>query len=242
MDLDYTQMARLVEAPRGTILKSVDGIPDPIYPPGIDLKRQARTARRRFYPVTLLYTLYGLPVIWRAARVHLWSTLAFVALGIGCWTLVEYLVHRFVLHGRFPDGRGLRHTVHRFFDTSHGDHHLRPWDGMYINGFLDTLPFALLLAGLSWLFPLATAPVFVAALLVCYVAEEWVHYSVHFHRFRWRYFDYIRRHHLYHHSPRGKEIAFGLTNSLWDVALETRIPAADRRLLYRRGVDRAAVS
>jgi sterol desaturase/sphingolipid hydroxylase (fatty acid hydroxylase superfamily) len=84
--------------------------------------------------------------------------------------------------------------------------------------------------------------VFVATLLVSYVVEEWVHYSVHFHRFRWRYFDYIRRHHMYHHSPRGKEIAFGLSNSLWDVVLDTRIPAEDRQRLYRRGQERALVS
>ena len=229
-----------MEAPRGIILKSVHGIPSPIYPPGIDLRRESRTARRRFYPVTILYTAYGLPLVATAARVNPWSTLGFAAAAVAVWTLVEYLVHRFVLHGRFPDGRGLRHVVHRFFDTSHGDHHQRPWDGMYINGFFDSLPFAVLFVALSWLSPLPTAPVFVATLLVCYVAEEWVHYSVHFHRFRWRYFDYIRRHHLYHHSPRGKEIAFGLTNGIWDIVLDTRIAAEYRKILYRRGAERAA--
>ena len=87
---------------------------------------------------------------------------------------------------------------------------------MYINGFLDSLPFAVAFGLLSFLAPLPTAPVFVASLLQCYVVEEWVHYTVHFHRFRWRYFDYIRRHHLYHHSPRGVDIAFGLTSGMWD--------------------------
>jgi len=231
-----------VEAPRGTVLKSIHGIPNPIYLPGIDLPREARTARRRFYPITLLYCGYGLPLIAVAARTHPWSTLALVAAGVAFWTLLEYLVHRFVLHGRFSDGRGLKHLVHRLLDTSHGDHHQRPWDGMYINGFLDSLVLAVPLLALGWLFPLHTAPVFVATLLVSYVAEEWVHYSVHFHRFRWRYFDYIRRHHMYHHSPRGKDIAFGLTNGLWDVVLDTRIPAEDRRLLYCRGQERALAS
>ncbi len=231
-----------MEAPRGTVLKSVHGIPNPIYPPGIDLPREARTARRRFYPITALYCAYGLPLIAVAAPTHPWSTLGFVAAGVAFWTLLEYLVHRFVLHGRFPDGGGLKHVVHRLLDTSHGDHHLRPWDGMYINGFFDSLALAVPLVALGWLFPLHTAPVFVATLLLCYVAEEWVHYTVHFHRFRWRYFDYIRRHHMYHHSPRGKDIAFGLTNSIWDVALSTRIPAEDRERLYRRDQERALVS
>ena len=225
-----------MEAPRGSVLKSVHGIPLPVYPQGIDLPREARTARRRFYPVTILYTAYAVVVLGLALRVRPWTAIAFFALGVAVWTWLEYTVHRHVLHGRFPDGPGwLQHRMHRFFDTMHGDHHLRPWDGMYINGFLDSLPFAVLFALLSFLAPLPTAPAMVAGLLECYVIEEWVHYTVHFHRFRWRYFDYIRRHHLYHHSPRGVDIAFGLTNGMWDIVLGTRIPATDRRLLYARG-------
>ena len=225
-----------MEAPRGSVLKSVHGIPFPTYPQGIDLPREARTARRRFYPVTILYTAYMLVVLPLALRRRPWQALAFVALGVAVWTWLEYTVHRHVLHGRFPDGPGwLRHHLHRFFDTMHGDHHLRPWDGMYINGFLDSLPFAAAFAFVSLLAPLPTAPVMVAGLLECYVVEEWVHYTVHFHRFRWRYFDYIRRHHLYHHSPRGGDIAFGLTSGLWDAVLGTRIAPIDRRLLYARG-------
>ncbi len=212
------------------------GIPSPVYPPGIDLPREARTARRRFYPVTILYTAYAVVVVGLGLRARPWTALLYVALGVAVWTWLEYTVHRHVLHGRFPDGPGwLQHQMHRFFDTMHGDHHLRPWDGMYINGFLDSLPFAVAFVLLGSLAPLPTAPVMVAALLECYVAEEWVHYTVHFHRFRWRYFDYIRRHHLYHHSPRGVDIAFGLTSGMWDAVLGTRIPAADRRLLYARG-------
>lgn len=47
-----------------------------------------------------------------------------------------------------------------------------------------------------------------------------------------RYFRYIRRHHLYHHSPKGMEIAYGLTNGFWDIVYETRIPPDIRRALY----------
>lgn len=219
----------------GSILKSRDGIPLPVFPPGIDLKREARIARRRFYPVTVLYTAYAILVVVAAARAHLVSTLVFVALGVALWTWVEYMVHRFVLHGRFPDGgTRLRRALHRFFDTMHGDHHLRPWDGMHINGHFDTVPFAVVLALASFLGPLHTWPVLIATVLQCYVIEEWVHYSVHFHSFRARYFTYIRKHHLYHHSPRGRELAFGLTNGIWDAVEGTRVPVVDRQLLYGR--------
>ena len=43
---------------------------------------------------------------------------------------------------------------------------------------------------------------FVAGILQAYVVEEWVHHSVHFYQFENLYFRYIKRHHLYHHSPR----------------------------------------
>jgi sterol desaturase/sphingolipid hydroxylase (fatty acid hydroxylase superfamily) len=224
-----------MEAPRGTIRKSIHGIPFPVYPHGIDLGREARTARRRFYPVTVLYTAYASLVVARGLRVAALTTVGALVLGTAVWTCLEYTVHRFVLHGRFPDGPGrLRHAAHVFFDSMHGDHHLHPWDGMYINGFLETVPFAVVLGALSFAVPVRGAPTFVAALLQCYVVEEWVHYSVHFHRFRSRYFVYIRRHHLYHHSPRGTDLAYGLTSGLWDAIDGTRIPDADRALLYSR--------
>src|SRR5204862_526533 len=79
--------------------------------------------------------------------------------------------HRFILHGRFPDGPGLlKHRVHTFFDTMHADHHQRPWDGMYINGYLDSIPFAGLFVAVSFLLtPYYKAPVLVAGLLQSYV-------------------------------------------------------------------------
>lgn len=122
----------------------------------------------------------ALAIVSRALRSRPGVTLASLGLGVALWTWLEYMVHRHVLHGRFPDGASrLRHWLHRFFDTMHGDHHLRPWDGMYINGFLDSVPFAALMASLSFLMPLLTAPVVVATLLQCYVIEEWVHYATH---------------------------------------------------------------
>ena len=94
-------------------------------------------------------------------------------------------------------------------------------------------------AGHSWypysfLAPLDTAPVFMAGLLQSYILEEWVHHSVHFCRFRNPYFRYIKRHHLYHHSPKGSDAGFGLTNGFWDVVLQTRFPVEARRALYAR--------
>lgn len=196
---------------------------------------EALKARRRLYPVTALYSAYACTVTFLALRNGPWTTvLAFFGAGVAAWTLVEYLVHRYVLHGRFPDGPGfVQHLLHRSFDHLHIEHHKRPWDGNHVSGTTkDTLPFVLVLAGASYLTPLPTLPVFVAAVLLSYIAEEWVHHSVHFCSFKGRYFQYIRRHHLFHHSPIGSEVGYGLTSGLWDVLCRTRIPAPMRRALY----------
>ena len=98
----------------------------------------------------------------------------------------------------------------------------------------DTGPFALVLAAVGFLFPLYTAPVFLGGLLQAYIAEEWVHHSVHFGQFKGKYFQYIKRHHLYHHSPKGAGVGYGLSSGMWDVVWQTRIPERERRLLYAR--------
>ena len=214
------------------LLKSISGIPDPLFPvpPGVVLADEARTARRRFYPVTILFTSYSLTVIALAFAFHPGYALAYLGMGVMAWTLLEYLVHRYILHGRFPDGHGfLKHRTHTFFDTMHADHHQRPWDGLYINGYLDSIPFAALFVVVSFLLtPFYKAPVLVAGLLQSYVLEEWIHYSVHFCRFKSRYFQYIRLHHWYHHSRRGSSLGFGLTSGLWDRISGTRIPVRRR--------------
>jgi hypothetical protein len=113
--------------------------------------------------VTVLFTTYSAVIVTLALRVQPARALASLALGGVSWTLLEYLVHRYVLHGVFPDGPGLRHRLHALFDSMHGDHHLRPWDGMFINGHVSAVPFAASLALLSLLTPDYAGPVFVAA-------------------------------------------------------------------------------
>ena len=210
-------------------------------PSGVRREVEARKARRRLYPVSVLYTAYAMLILGIALRSpHRWTALVFFGLGIAAWTYLEYLVHRYILHGRFPDGPSpWKHALHKYFDHLHIEHHQRPWDGNHVSGTIrDTLPFAIVLAAACFLFPFHTAPVFLAGLLQAYIAEEWVHHSVHFCQFKGRYFQYIKRHHLYHHSPKGLVVGYGLSSGIWDVVWQTRIPEEERRLLYARSASR----
>jgi sterol desaturase/sphingolipid hydroxylase (fatty acid hydroxylase superfamily) len=217
-----------------TLLKSeVGAFPEPSFPRGIDLRAEDRRARGRLYPVTAMYFTYLFTLAGSAFRSsHTLRALGFAALALPTWTLLEYLSHRYVMHKAFPKGVGLRSRIlHDLFDASHADHHARPWDGLYINGHLDTLLLSGALVPLSFLAPPYTVSATVAMFFACYAAEEWVHHAEHFWNFDLRYFQYLRRRHLYHHSRHGVGMAYGITSGIWDAVFGTRIPAAERQRL-----------
>lgn len=217
-----------------TLLKSEVGpFPEPEFPQGIGLGREDRKARRRLYPVTVIYPACLVILLTLALRSHhLLAGLGFVALGLAAWPPLEHGVHRYILHGVFPRGKGpIARTLHYIFDSAHADHHARPWDGMYINGHLGTLFAAGVLFPLSFLAPHYTLPLFVATLCVCFVAEEWTHHAIHFWNLKSRYFQYVRRRHPFHHSRHGKGVAYGITSGLWDVVAHTRVPRDQREAL-----------
>ncbi len=204
---------------------------------GVYKRQQAAISRGRLYPLTLFYSLYAAAVPFFALRSsHPWVAAAFFSAGIPVWTLVEYLFHWFVLHGHFAPGKGiLRRFLHERLDPLHWDHHKRPFDGRHINGELrDLLPLFFVAAPVSFIAPVYTLPSLLAGVVASYVLEEWIHHSVHFYNFRNPYFRCFKRFHYYHHSPKGMEQGYGLTNGFWDVVFKTRYPASVRQALYRR--------
>ena len=190
-------------------------------------REQSRIARRRLYPLTVFYTTYSLIVaVFGLRSAHKWIGVAFYLAGIAVWTLVEYLFHRYVLHGRFPPGKGLiRRFLHERLDPLHLEHHERPFDGWHISGELkDILPLFFVAAPFSFLFPVYTLPALLAGVLQSYVGEEWTHYFLHFGKFRNRFFRHLKRYHLYHHSPRGMEKGYGITSGVLDLVFHTQYP------------------
>lgn len=198
-------------------------------------REQSRIARRRLYPLTVFYTTYSLivAVLFLRSR-HPWVGAAFYLAGIPMWSLVEYLFHRYVLHGRFPPGKGLiRRFLHERLDPLHWEHHERPFDGWHISGELkDILPLFFVAAPFTFLSPLYTLPPFLAGVVQSYVGEEWTHYFLHFGKSRNRLFRHVKRYHLYHHSPRGMKLGYGITSGFWDLVFHTQYPQPIRKSLF----------
>ncbi len=201
-------------------------------------REQSRIARRRLYPLTAFYTTYSLIVTLLSLRSSQPSMgMVFYLAGIPVWTLVEYLFHRYVLHGRFPPGKGLiRRVLHERLDPLHWEHHERPFDGWHISSEVkDILPLFVVAATFSFLFPVYTLPSVLAGVVQSYVGEEWLHYFLHFGKFRNRYFRQLKRHHLHHHSPRGTEMGYGITSGIWDLVFHAQNPRPVRKLLSKTG-------
>ena len=203
------------------------GIPNPGSPRGVVLAAEARRSRRRLYPVTAIYSSLAIAVLYFGIRSNPSAALLLAAAGLAFWTLVEYLVHRYVLHGIFPAGASAwSRFLNKAFDHLHWQHHLRPWDGNHINGTLfDTLWVVGPAFALSFLAPVHTVPSFLAGFILVYVVEEWCHHSVHFYVLDWRWFRDLKARHFYHHSKFGTNILFGLSNGFWDDVVGTGMPA-----------------
>lgn len=134
--------------------------------------------------------------------------------GVLFWTLLEYLLHRFLGHDRrtWPNAFANEHTRHH----SEGDYFAPTWKKATIA--IVAVPLATGAAALA--LGLKLGAVFGVSLVGMYVAYEVVHRRAHTHRGSGAYGRYLRRHHFYHHfaNPRANH---GVTSPLWDIVFGT---------------------
>jgi sterol desaturase/sphingolipid hydroxylase (fatty acid hydroxylase superfamily) len=160
------------------------------------------------------------------------------AAGILVWTLVEYLIHRFVFHpppdiedetrrilSPLPRGEPAMAALptwrHQFYFLVHGVHHDFPNDlrrlvmPPSVSGPLAVIFYVLFSIGVG-----AAAPALFAGFVTGYLCYDTIHYFTHQGATRGVVGRFQRRHHFRHHyvdSSRG----FGVSSPLWDVALGT---------------------
>lgn len=129
-----------------------------------------------------------------------------VVAGLALWTLLEYLLHRFVLHGLAP------------FSHWHAQHHRQPracigappWLSLPLFGLLLGLP-TLWLAG-RWV-----AVALLLGVLGGYLAYALLHQALHLGgAARSPRLRVWRRRHAQHHRSAPQGSCYGVTNPLWD--------------------------
>jgi cyclopropane-fatty-acyl-phospholipid synthase len=152
--------------------------------------------------LALSITLLAVP----AARTP--AVAALVLAGVAGWTLLEYVLHRFVLHGLQP------------FKGWHDAHHARPTALICA----PTLLSAGLIAGgvfapAWWLGTPWQASALTLGVLAGYLAYATTHHAVHHWHRGGSWLLARKRWHARHHSPRpGQAPCYGVTSGLWDHA------------------------
>jgi sterol desaturase/sphingolipid hydroxylase (fatty acid hydroxylase superfamily) len=199
-------------------------------------REQARKSLKNLYGTTIFYGTYGSIILYLALRSpHPIIAVPFYVVGLWSYTLIEYLAHRWMFHYQFKNVPGVEGYLYRIFESVHNGHHANPLDGDHISGRLrDLMPLFIVAAPLSFIAPVYTLPVLLGGNVQGYVITEWIHHCMHFYRFRDPYFRYARRHHFYHHSPKGVSLGYGVTNGFWDIIFRTRYPKEVRWALHYR--------
>ncbi len=157
------------------------------------------------------YLGYGLLVAATAAATvafvpaaQAWTALAFAVAGAAGWSLAEYLLHRWVLHGLQP------------FQRWHALHHERPRALIATPTVLTmALFFALVFVPALWLLPAGRGLALTCGVLAGYLAYTVTHHAVHHWHGRSAWLLRHKRWHALHHHA-GSQACYGVTSPFWD--------------------------
>jgi len=170
------------------------------------------------------FGFYGLAVLALAAVAvfelpahHAWQAAGWVLAGVVGWTLAEYALHRFVLHGVQP------------FKRWHGLHHERPQAYIATPTLLTAGLFAgLILAPAWWLLPAWLASALVLGVLVGYLAYILMHHAAHHGHGASAALRRHKRWHALHHRA-GSQACYGVSLPLWDHVFRSARPQVRQR-------------
>jgi hypothetical protein len=141
--------------------------------------------------------------------------------GVFVWTFAEYMLHRFVFH--FPPHTPWQEQLSFLI---HGVHHAQPMEKTrLVMPPPVSIPMALLFYGFFYLVLGVllnvhhwVAPLF-SGFIAGYLTYDMLHYSTHHFRFSWRVWQFLRRHHMRHHTQ--PNMRFGVSSPLRDFVFGT---------------------
>ena len=185
-----------------------------------------RLTRTHFaFPVTLYYVIAAASIGYAIyLEQNLWQLLYLFPLGLLTFTLVEYLIHRFLFHF---DAQSEKEVKIKY--SIHGVHHAYPKDkdrlamppivSLGLAGFFFVI-FFFTLGEKIWLF----YPGFVAG----YSTYLIIHYAVHRYRQPNNFLRYLWKHHSLHHY-KSDDYAFSVSFPIWDVIFGTMPTASAKK-------------
>jgi sterol desaturase/sphingolipid hydroxylase (fatty acid hydroxylase superfamily) len=143
------------------------------------------------------------------------------AAGWLAWTLLEYVLHRFLFHmeAHTPDEKFRAFMMHVY-------HHEFPNDKLrLVAPPIMSWPLALVVGGLyHFAFP-DSAWVLFAGTATGYVAYDWIHYYTHHFRPGNRVGKWLKSYHLLHHfDEHHGQGRYGVSSPLWDFVFGTYVP------------------
>jgi 4-hydroxysphinganine ceramide fatty acyl 2-hydroxylase len=169
-------------------------------------------------PLVLYLPLIGY-LLYRALTEGRMSVIAVVGLfllGMLIWTLLEYIVHRWVFHyePRSRIGRLLHFIIH-------GVHHDYPNDASrLVLPPVFSIPLAVLAYFAFTLIFAGFAPAPLAGFGFGYVCYDMIHYATHHFRMQRGIGLWLKQYHLRHHY-KDDQAGYGVSSPLWDYVFRT---------------------
>jgi 4-hydroxysphinganine ceramide fatty acyl 2-hydroxylase len=135
------------------------------------------------------------------------------ALGLFIWTIVEYIMHRFVFHYA-PADKPWAQRIHFIF---HGVHHDYPSDAKrLVLPPSVSIPLALIF---YFLFKAILPPNYIwgffPGFILGYLVYDISHYAIHHFNFKGSIWKKIKQHHMLHHYQ-DPDKGYGVSSPLWD--------------------------
>ncbi len=163
-----------------------------------------------YFPVVIISIYIG-----TKDKVLLFVVLSFF-IGVFIWTLLEYLIHRFVFHYHPKSEKGKKISF-----LIHGVHHSYPRDRTRL---VMPLPVSIPLAIIFYfLFKIIFGEyhyTYFAGLVFGYLCYDYIHYATHHFPMKRGIGKFLKVYHLKHHF-RNENKSFGVSSPLWDYVFGT---------------------
>lgn len=160
------------------------------------------------YLPLIIYLTY---VSLRNGYFNVFQIMGLIMAGLLCWTLAEYLLHRFLFHAKINNNKSKRIQY-----ILHGNHHHFPRDKQRL--FMPPVP-SIFLASIWELFffglmGVASLPFF-SGFILGYLLYGTMHYAIHTISPPFSWMKPLWRNHYLHHYKE-EEKGFGVSSTLWD--------------------------